>query len=243
VQLLTPPHPVAVASGGGATSGTLDLSGLPPGQYRLALLVDTPDSQLVREAPFGMAGFESERPPVAAAEPAPVTDSLSAKSEVQLDSMYAPLVYLMRGEERGTYSGLTVNGKRAYLRQFWAQRDKTPGTPRNEFEELFYKTVAEANRRFREGGAAGTPGWRTDRGRIFILYGPPEEALDRSQAGSTRPYIVWKYTREKPRRFIFLSMTSLAHYELIYSDERREPTRANWQELLGAEAVQDALRF
>ena len=213
-------------------------------EYRLELAVSTPDSQVVREGWFGMTGFE--RTPV----PSPdlsgqgaADDSLASYPEARLDSMYAPLVYLMDPDEHGVYPGLTPEGKRSFLRRFWQKRDPTPGTPRNEFEELFYRTVDEANARFREGGAAAVPGWRTDRGRIYIRFGAPDEVLDRSQAGSTRPYVVWKYTKVKSLRFVFLDPTALGHYELIWTDDRHEPSRPDWQELLGPEATADALRF
>ena len=149
----------------------------------------------------------------------------------------------MTPDERGVYPGLTPEGKRSYLRQFWKKRDPTPGTARNEAEDQFYATVAAANREFREGGAAAVPGWRTDRGRIYIRYGPPDEVLDRGQAGSTRPYVVWKYTARKRQRYVFLDATSLGNYELIWTDDRRESSRPDWQTLLGAAAVDEVQRF
>ena len=237
----TAPQRISVSAGGGATSGLLDLGGLPPGEYRLELTVAGPDSQVVREAWFRMAGFRP--PPMAEQEQPAGADSLSELPEAQLDSMYAPLLYLMDPDERGVYPGLTPDGKRAFLRRFWRKRDPTPGTARNEFEELFYRTVGQANTRFREGGAAAVPGWRTDRGRIYIRYGEPDEVLERPQAGSTRPYQVWKYTKVRSRRFVFLDAALLGHYELIWTDERHEPSRPDWQELLGPEALQDVLRF
>jgi len=236
----TSPQRIVVPVGGGATTAMLDLSGLPPGRYRLELVLDTPDSQVVRGAPFGINALGS-RPLAPAGREA--SDSLTGLTEAQLDSMYAPLVYLMGPGERGIYPPLTVEGKRAFLRQFWAKRDPTPGTAANEFEAVFYRTVAEADNRFHEGGASGVPGWRTDRGRIFIRYGAPDEVLDRPQAGSSRPYQVWKYTGRKPRKFIFLDTSLLGNYELIWTDERREPSRPDWQELLGSEALDDAQRF
>ena len=142
---------IALRAGGGASTAMLDLSGLPPGDYRLKLIIATRDSQLVREASFGMTGF---------AQPAEVAapDSLATLSEAKLDSMYAPLVYLVTPEERGVYGGLTPEGKRSYLRRFWKRRDPTPGTARNEFEDDFYRIVADADRQFRERGAAAVPG-------------------------------------------------------------------------------------
>src|SRR2546425_11076275 len=102
---------------------------------------------------------------------------------------------------------------------------------------------SEANRRFREGGAAEIPGWRTDRGRIFIKYGPPQEMMQRPQAGNTLPYEVWKYTRNRALKYVFLDQTQFGNYALIWTDDRREPSRPNWQSLLGPEAVLDVERF
>ncbi|MGH7341975.1 MAG: GWxTD domain-containing protein, partial [Candidatus Rokuibacteriota bacterium] len=135
-----------------------------------------------------------------------------------------------------------LQGKRNFLRQFWARRDPTPATSANEAQKDYYRLMALANLEFREGGAGDVPGWRTDRGRIFIRYGEPDEVLRRPQS-PTRPYEVWKYTRGRPRKFVFLDETGFGHYQLIYTDERREPSLSNWQELLGTEAVVDVQRF
>jgi GWxTD domain-containing protein len=136
-----------------------------------------------------------------------------------------------------------VDGKRAYLRRFWASRNLTAGATRNDAMERFYAYVRDANERFREGGVSRIPGWRTDRGRIFIKYGPPDEVLSRPQSGSTKPYEVWKYTRARGKKFIFMDLTQFGNFTLIWTDERREATLPNWQVLLGDEAVTDALRF
>lgn len=236
----TVPQQVALGVEGGVTRGVVDLGGLPPGAYRLEADVATPDSAVVRAAPFGMAGFET----AAALAPPPdrTGDVFGGLSELQLDSLYGPLVYLMSAEEQGIYSTLTVEGKRAFLRKFWAGRDPTPGTPENEAFDRFYTLIGEANRRYREGGAAEIPGWRTDRGRIYVRYGPPDEVLERPVAGSTKPYEVWKYTHVRNRKFIFMDLTQFGHYTLIWTDERREPTLPNWHVLLG-DAVEDAFRF
>ncbi len=238
----TAPQQVPLGAGGGATRGILDLGGLPPGSYRLEVTATIRGDELVRSAEFGMAGFETEAA-IAATPPAPPADRFAALTESQLDSLYAPLVYLIEADERGVYATLTQDGKRRFLRKFWARRDPTPGTPRNEEQESFYARIAEATRQFREGGAAQIPGWRTDRGRIFIRYGPPDEVLSRPQAGSTAPYEVWKYTKTRVRKFVFYDVTRFGNYSLIWTDERREPSRPNWRDLLGAEAVQDVERF
>jgi GWxTD domain-containing protein len=230
---------VPFAAGGGATRGMVDLAGLPPGDYSFEVVVQGRDTLVTRQAPFRMGGLES----AVAAEAVDAADKFAAMSEAQLDTLYAPLVYLMASDEVGIYGSLTLDGKRGYLRWFWGKRDPTPGTPRNEAQEDFYSRIAEANRRFREGGAAEIPGWRTDRGRIFIKYGPPQDVLQRPQAGSTAPYEVWKYTRGRLSKYVFLDQTQFGNYALIWTDDRREVSRPNWQALLGPEAVQDVERF
>jgi GWxTD domain-containing protein len=236
------PQAVPLPAGGGAARGMLDLGGLPPGSYRLEATVTTAGGgELTRSAEFGMAGFGAET--VLPAAPAAGADRFAALSEAQLDSLYEPLIYVMEASEQGVYPLLTLEGKRRFLREFWAKRDPTPGTARNEEADRFYTGVAEANRRFSEGGVAGTPGWRTDRGRIFIRYGAPDEVLSRPQPGSAAPYEVWKYTKTRARKFVFYDVTRFANYVLIWTDERREPSRPNWRDLLGPEAVDDVERF
>lgn len=167
----------------------------------------------------------------------------SSTSEDRLDSLYGPLVYLMRQDEQGSYSMLSVRGKRDYLRRFWARRDPTPGTARNEAEQQFYARIEIANRKFREGGAAAIPGWRTDRGRIFIRNGAPDEVLSRPQPASDRPYEVWKYTAGKPRKYCFVDVTRFGNYVLVYTNDLREPSRPDWPRLLSVEAYEDVLRY
>lgn len=235
----TPPQQVPFEAAGGVTRSMVDLAGLPPGDYGFEVQVQVRDTTVSRGAPFRMGGFES----VALTTPPAAPDKFEAMTEAQLDTLYGPLIYLMTTDETGIYSTLTVEGKRTFLRRFWAKRDPTPGTPRNEEQESFYARIADANRRYREGGAAEIPGWRTDRGRIFIKYGAPQEVMQRPQAANTLPYEVWKYTQRQLLKFVFMDMTQFGNYALIWTDDRREPSRANWASLLGPEGVQDVQRF
>ena len=235
----TPAQRIPFEAGGGVTRAMVDLAGLPPGDYGFEVVVQGRDTTVSRQAPFRMGGFES----VALTAPAAAGDKFEAMTEAQLDTLYGPLVYLMTSDESGIYSTLTVEGKRTYLRRFWVKRDPTPGTPRNEEQESFYSRIGEANRRYREGGAAEIPGWRTDRGRIFIKYGAPQEVMQRPQAANSLPYEVWKYTQRQLLKFVFMDMTQFGNYALIWTDDRREPIRPNWASLLGPEGVQDVQRF
>jgi GWxTD domain-containing protein len=231
------------SAAGGVTARTLDLTGLPQGEYRLELAVRFPDGEVVRSAPFSVAGFETEQQIAELTVGQELRDPFAEMVESQLDSLYAPLVYLMEADERGIYEGLSIDGKRNYLRQFWAKRDPTPGTPTNESYVAFYQLFEEANRRFRQSGAGRVAGWRTDQGRVFLKRGAPEEVLSRPMSGDTPPFEAWKYTRPRPLKYVFLDQSGLGDYRLIYTDDRFESSRGDWQDQLGPRAVEDVLRF
>jgi len=166
-------------------------------------------------------------------------------TEASLDSLYAPLVYLMHEDEQGTYPSLSVEEKRNFLRRFWARRDPKPKTSKNEAEEQFNRWLGTVNRTFAERGASEVPGWRTDRGRIYLEYGPPDITLSRRGMGTTLPFSVWKYTqgRDRPRKYCFVDITGFGKYVLVYSNDPREPSRSDWRQLLGDDGYEDALDF
>jgi len=67
--------------------------------------------------------------------------------------------------------------------------------------------------------------------------------LSRPQAGNTFPYEVWKFTRGMLRKYVFADLTRFGNYALVYTDDRTEPTRPDWQGLLGTDAVEEIGRF
>lgn len=83
------------------------------------------------------------------------------------------VAYIITPQEKEAYQRLQTDTERQqFIEQFWLRRDPTPGTPRNEFQEEHYRRLAYANEHF---GFEDTAGWRTDRGRIYIEFGPPDE--------------------------------------------------------------------
>src|SRR5271165_2781842 len=96
------------------------------------------------------------------------------------------VTYIITDEERKAWKRLSTDDEREqFIEQFWLRRDPTPDTEENEYKEEHYRRIAYANERF----ASGIPGWKTDRGRIYITYGPPDEIEDHSSGGSyDRPY-------------------------------------------------------
>ena len=113
------------------------------------------------------------------------------------------VAYIITDEERAAFKRLQTDEEREqFIEQFWLRRDPTPDTVENEFKEEHYRRIAYANEHF----ASGIPGWKTDRGRIYITYGPPDEIDDHSSGGfyerppeegggetSTFPFQQWRY--------------------------------------------------
>jgi GWxTD domain-containing protein len=101
------------------------------------------------------------------------------------------VVYIIADAERAAFQRLTTDEERQkFIDQFWLRRDPTPGTAQNEFKEEHYRRIEYANQRFRT--ASGQPGWQTDRGHMYIVYGPPDELEDHPQ-GARTPYQIWLY--------------------------------------------------
>lgn len=90
-------------------------------------------------------------------------------------------VYIISPEEKQVFQQLTTpEEKTKFIEQFWKRRDPDLRTEENEFKAEHYRRIAYANERFK----SGKPGWKTDRGKIYIIHGPPDQ-IEKSPAGGT----------------------------------------------------------
>jgi GWxTD domain-containing protein len=111
--------------------------------------------------------------------------------------------YIITDEERSSFKKLSTDEEREqFIETFWERRNPSPGSPENEFKEEYYRRIAYANEHY----ASGIPGWKSDRGRIYIMYGPPDENESHPSGGtyvrpseegggetSTFPFEQWRY--------------------------------------------------
>ena len=111
--------------------------------------------------------------------------------------------YIITDQERAAFKKLSTDDEREqFVEQFWERRNPNPGSPENEFKEEYYRRIAYANEHY----ASGIPGWKTDRGRIYIMYGPPDEIESHPSGGTyirppeegggetaTYPFEQWRY--------------------------------------------------
>lgn len=115
------------------------------------------------------------------------------------------VAYIITSREKAVFKRLTTDLEREkFVELFWRRRDPDPSTAVCEFKEEHYRRIAYANQWFR----SGKPGWTTDRGRIYILHGPPDEIESHPSGGpyqrpvhegggftSTHPFEIWRYRR------------------------------------------------
>ena len=111
--------------------------------------------------------------------------------------------WIITDEELSAFKKLSTNAERdQFIEAFWQRRDPTPDTAENEYKEEHYRRIAYANEHY----AAGMPGWMTDRGRIYIMYGPPTSVDSHPMGGpyqrsaeegggstTTFPFETWRY--------------------------------------------------
>jgi GWxTD domain-containing protein len=104
------------------------------------------------------------------------------------------VAYIITDAERNAFKQLGTDEERErFIEQFWLRRDPTPGTPENEFKEEHYRRIAFFKQHF--SPPSGLPGWKKDRGRIYITFGPPDE-IDSHPSGDADqpdPYENWRY--------------------------------------------------
>jgi GWxTD domain-containing protein len=113
------------------------------------------------------------------------------------------VVYIITDDEKKAFKQLKTDDERqTFVENFWQRRDPTPDTEENEYKEEHYRRIAYANDHY----ASGIPGWKTDRGMIYIKYGPPDEIDSHPSGGSyerpieegggetsTFPFETWRY--------------------------------------------------
>ncbi|MFH0778338.1 MAG: GWxTD domain-containing protein [Candidatus Eisenbacteria bacterium] len=129
--------------------------------------------------------------------------------ETDLDETLTLLGYIAPSSELDRLKNTEGEERRAAWLDFWKRRDPYPETPENEFLVEFFDRVRYANENFSSLG----PGWRTDRGRIYIRRGPPDHTETRPMGPSPRPYVIWYYF-EQNVTFVFVDRMGLGDYEL-----------------------------
>jgi len=115
--------------------------------------------------------------------------NLEKKLDPESKEFYSKVRYIITKQERKIFLRLPAEERPEFIEDFWKRRDPDPFTEVNEFKDQYFRRIEEANELFR----GVRPGWLQDRGRVWILVGPPDSRLQYPIGRFSRPYEVWHY--------------------------------------------------
>lgn len=198
--------------------GAFSVAGLQPGRYRLSLECSECPGAGAHSSDFEVKPAREQITFLTDPEQVPGSSASEQRyytdySPAQVDSVIEVTAVLLTSAQRRLVETLSTDGKIRFLNRFWDSVDSTPETPENEEKAAFEQRLAHVNTQF---GTLQTPGWKTDRGRIWLLFGEPSERVDRPLEATVGPYVIWNYSN-RGETFAFGDFSKDGRYRLIYS--------------------------
>ncbi|MBI5805068.1 GWxTD domain-containing protein [candidate division TA06 bacterium] len=215
-------------------TGGVNLDSFPDGLYILkAQLKDGSGRALA----YSQAGIKINRKSLAEVTGAKdkLDDEIQALQKEGGEYFYE-IEYIAHSREIEQLKKLDENGKNEYLRRFWKARDSDPTTPENETLLEHAKRYKTADIKFGEKNRGGMKGSRTDRGRLYIKYGLPNEVETKTMQGQYRPIEIWRYYNGD--KFVFVDRSSFGRFQLMYSKSKDERTDPNWSKYISPDVIQ-----
>jgi GWxTD domain-containing protein len=216
--------------------GTINIGKLRSGTYTLHFAVD---DSMAQEHTLSLKKFFVYNPAVSLASESRGGDSKSdylsseyaLMDEKTIDKDFEVIRYVALGDEMKRYESLTeLDAKRKFMYEFWKRRDPDPTTMENEVKKEYLGRVEHANLNFRGGLKEG---WKTDRGRVYIVYGPPDEIERHPNEMGSKSYEIWYYhSLQGGVEFDFIDRSGFSDYILVNSTHRSEIRDDNWQRQL-----------
>lgn len=210
--------------------GSVDISGLPSNSYQLFIkLLNSGDKELLRAYKYFYV-FSSDTNYT----PTVLTDienefllsEYTKMTEKQLDDDFNKAIYLMSDQQKERYESLkSLDEKRIYMFKYW--KGIAPYISKKDY----FSRIDFANKNFKSDLREG---WKTDRGRIYAIYGKYDEIERYPYEGSTRAYEIWTYNKiQGGVMFVFMDNSSgFGDYVQIHSTAQNEPSDPDWKERL-----------
>ena len=212
--IYTPEQSIAFSGTSCIQTKTLDIRDLEPGNYwvSISVLDVTTGHSVIEKNKFTIMD------PLIPEESLPMTEEDIVKYRDQIK-------YFASGNELELYDRINNEGKKNFLLNFWNSRDNYPDTPENEFMQDCFTRFNYAEKNFKYG-------LNSDRGRVFIVYGQPDEIESRTMNMDIKPYIIWDYfsTGTGKQQFVFVDKSGNHIYTLVHSTVPTEINNPNWME-------------
>jgi GWxTD domain-containing protein len=248
----TPSTEVDVGEGGIPFTGSVSLAGLPPGEYELVIHMRGESGAESRAAAFQMLA------PVRDAAIADVSsyeaEYFASLSDEELDQTFGGVSVLVTDTDRSVFEALPPDAKRRFLAAFFGRQNPSPGEPGNEFLEDYLERVATIRARYDESvGTEERMPWFTDRGRIYLQFGEPQNRVVNYSPADTGaptsilgsggfagepPYEIWQY-QNTGFVYLFIQEDRFDSWRLIYSNDTSMQSLADWYRRCGPLAKDD----
>jgi GWxTD domain-containing protein len=150
------------------------------------------------------------------------------------------VAYIITDEERNAFLQLTTDDQRAqFIEQFWLRRDPTPGTVENEYKNEHYRRIEYANHHY----GSSIPGWKDDRGRMYIMFGPPDEKqINPATLPGSLPAETWTYYSlpgfGNNFRIVFVGSGNSSEYHIATDQPQRDVLTTTQASPQAADAAQ-----
>lgn len=213
-----------------ADFGKINTDSLPRGSYKL--IVSISDSlknvNLTKEKNFFI--FKNNiNTPVVKGQDSYLKSEYLIMDEKDLENEFEYAGYIMTDKEKSNYDKLTnIDNRRKFMYNFWKARDNNLSTQVVEYKTAYLKRISDANKFYKESYKVG---WKTDRGRIYVLYGKPDEIERFPFESNSKSYETWQYSSSVNRgECVFIErIQSSGVYSLAHSTLKSELNNPNWE--------------
>lgn len=213
--------------------GAVDVRALPTGEYTLHVAVLDAANEAVAERTKRVFVINPDvaRPEATVAEAQDDELLYLAMGEEELALNIDHARVLANSRERQQIGGLTTDDdRRAFLVRFWRSRNERAGSPGGDARRTFYERLSRVDDQYRFASSAG---YETDRGRVYLTYGPPSGIDRQAFNADSAPFEVWAYENvpgEGRSQFVFVDRYNSGQLELVHSNVTGEVSLPNWQE-------------
>jgi GWxTD domain-containing protein len=211
--------------------GMMNVSSFPSGRYRMGVSVyNGTGTEVCTSAKTLFLSNPHIKQPVANSVTLNANEFAGMTSD-ELAAEFREGQYLATPEEMKRFKQMTTQeAKRDFLAKFWLDVEKGQDGRRSIDRTVYLHRVTIANQRYR---GMGKEGWQTDRGRVYLLYGEPDEVERFPNSEDSKPYEVWHYYQiESGVEFDFIDRNGFGNYTLVNSTKRGEIQDSGWQQYL-----------
>ena len=211
--------------------GTMNISSVASGRYTIVYRVLRDSTQELAKTSKLFYVYNPHIQPKAVSSTSLKASEMAGLTFEELGDEFQKARYLATDQEVTGFAKLgTADGRREFLANFWTEVERGRGGFAEITRVAYMQRVVVANQRFR---VHGREGWQSDRGRVYLLYGEPDDMERVPNNEDTKPYEIWYYNQiESGVQFIFIDRSGFGEYILAHSSKRGELQDESWQRLL-----------